>query len=161
MRDVLAGIRVLDFRRYIAGPYCAALLADLGADVIRIERIGGEDRWVAPINDDGIGALYVTMNRNKRGMTLDPSSPDGRGIVKKLVATAYGARVQQRRARRAAGDPGQSHPDREPRADVGAVGSVSHEGRLDHRVRHRQSDVRALGEDDGRGQLALGSALQG
>src|SRR2546427_3699997 len=89
MTNVLEGIRVLDFGRYIAGPYCAALLADLGADVIRIERIGGgEDRWVAPINDDGIGAMYVTMNRNKRGMTLDPSSPDGREIVKKLVATA-------------------------------------------------------------------------
>jgi len=89
MSAVLDGIRVLDFGRYIAGPYCAALLADLGADVIRIERIGGgEDRWVAPISDDGIGALYVTMNRNKRGMTLDPSSPAGREIVKKLVATA-------------------------------------------------------------------------
>src|SRR2546425_7808898 len=89
MANVFDGIRVLDFGRYIAGPYCAALLADLGADVIRIERIGGgEDRWVAPINDDGIGAMYVAMNRNKRGMTLDPSSADGREIVKKLVATA-------------------------------------------------------------------------
>ncbi|PYM13377.1 MAG: CoA transferase, partial [Candidatus Rokuibacteriota bacterium] len=54
MTDVLSGIRVLDFGRYIAGPYCAALLADLGADVIRIERRGGgEDRWVAPVGDDG------------------------------------------------------------------------------------------------------------
>jgi crotonobetainyl-CoA:carnitine CoA-transferase CaiB-like acyl-CoA transferase len=89
MTSVLDGIRVLDFGRYIAGPYCAALLADLGADVIRIERIGGgEDRWVAPINDEKIGALYVAMNRNKRGMTLDPSSTGGREIVKKLVATA-------------------------------------------------------------------------
>src|SRR5215469_7492225 len=89
LAGVLTGIRVLDFGRYIAGPYCAALLADLGADVIRIERLGGgEDRWVAPITDEGIGAMYVTMNRNKRGMTLDPSSPDGREIVKKLVATA-------------------------------------------------------------------------
>jgi crotonobetainyl-CoA:carnitine CoA-transferase CaiB-like acyl-CoA transferase len=80
---------VLDFGRYIAGPYCAALLADLGADVIRIERIGGgEDRWVAPVGDDGVGAMYLVMNRNKRAMTLDPSSPDGREIVKKLVATA-------------------------------------------------------------------------
>jgi crotonobetainyl-CoA:carnitine CoA-transferase CaiB-like acyl-CoA transferase len=89
MANVLDGIRVLDFGRYIAGPYCAALLADLGADVIRIERIGGgEDRWVAPVGDDGVGAMYVVMNRNKRAMTLDPSSPDGREIVKKLVATA-------------------------------------------------------------------------
>src|SRR5437763_7519657 len=89
MTNVLDGTRVLDFGRYIAGPYCAALLADLGADVIRIERIGGgEDRWVAPINDDGHGAPYVPMNRNKRGMPLDPSSPDARDIVKQLHATA-------------------------------------------------------------------------
>ena len=86
---VLDGIRVLDFGRYIAGPYCAALLADLGADVIRIERRGGgEDRWVAPVGADGVGALYLVMNRNKRAMTLDPACPDGREIVRKLVATA-------------------------------------------------------------------------
>ena len=86
---VLAGVRILDFGRYIAGPYCAALLADLGADVIRIERIGGgEDRWVAPVGDDGVGAMYLVMNRNKRAMTLDPACPEGREIVRKLVATA-------------------------------------------------------------------------
>jgi crotonobetainyl-CoA:carnitine CoA-transferase CaiB-like acyl-CoA transferase len=86
---VLAGIRVLDFGRYIAGPYCAALLADLGADVIRIERIGGgEDRWVAPVGPDGVGAMFLAMNRNKRAMTLDPACPEGREIVRKLVATA-------------------------------------------------------------------------
>jgi crotonobetainyl-CoA:carnitine CoA-transferase CaiB-like acyl-CoA transferase len=89
MNDVLAGVRVLDFGRYIAGPYCAALLADLGADVIRIERRGGgEDRWVAPVGSDGVGAMFLVMNRNKRAMTLDPSSPKGREIVRKLVATA-------------------------------------------------------------------------
>ena len=89
MRDVLAGVRVLDFGRYIAGPYCAALLADLGADVIRIERRGGgEDRWVAPVGADGAGAVYVVMNRNKRGMTLDPACPEGREIVRRLVGTA-------------------------------------------------------------------------
>ena len=86
---VLDGVRVLDFGRYIAGPYCAALLADLGADVIRIERIGGgEDRWVAPVGADSVGAMYLAMNRNKRAMTLDPSCPEGRDIVRKLVATA-------------------------------------------------------------------------
>src|SRR6266508_6705397 len=85
----LAGIRVLDFGRYIAGPYCAALLADLGADVIRVERRGGgEDRWVAPVGEDGVGAMYLVMNRNKRAMTLDPSCSEGREIVKKLVVTA-------------------------------------------------------------------------
>jgi len=87
--DVLAGVRVLDFGRYIAGPYCAALLADLGADVIRIERLGGgEDRWVAPVGDDDVGAMFLVMNRNKRAMTLDPSGAEGREVVRKLVATA-------------------------------------------------------------------------
>src|SRR4026209_911845 len=86
---VLAGVRVLDFGRYIAGPYCAALLADLGADVIRIEGIGGgEDRWVAPVGDDGVGAMYLAMNRNKRARPLDPACPEGREIVRKLCATA-------------------------------------------------------------------------
>jgi crotonobetainyl-CoA:carnitine CoA-transferase CaiB-like acyl-CoA transferase len=86
---VLSGIRVLDFGRYIAGPYCAALLADLGADVIRVERIGGgEDRWVAPVGPDGVGSMYLAMNRNKRAMTLDPAAPAGREVVQKLVAIA-------------------------------------------------------------------------
>src|SRR5256885_10851882 len=85
----LAGVRVLDFGRYIAGPYCAALLADLGADVIRVERRGGgEDRWVAPVGTDGVGALYLVMNRNKRAMTLDPASPAARRSGRRLVATA-------------------------------------------------------------------------
>jgi len=89
MGDVLAGIRVLDFGRYIAGPYCAALLADLGADVIRVERRGGgEDRWLAPVAADGVGALYLAMNRNKRAMTLNPVNPEAREIVRRLVASA-------------------------------------------------------------------------
>src|SRR5690349_9997470 len=91
MAGVLDGIRVLDFGRYIAGPFCAALLGDLGAEVIRIERIGGgEDRFFIPVGagDNGGGAMFLAMNRNKRGMTLDPAAPRGREIVKKLVATA-------------------------------------------------------------------------
>ena len=89
MSDVLAGIRVLDFGRYIAGPYCAALLADLGADVIRIERRGGgEDRTVAPVGEDEVGAMFLVMNRNKRAMTLDPAKPEAREIIEKLVRTA-------------------------------------------------------------------------
>lgn len=92
---VLSGIRVLDFGRYIAGPYCAALLADMGADVIRIEkREGSEDRFVQPIvpergtGEGGEGAMFLQINRNKRGLTLDPMTETGRGIVKRLVATA-------------------------------------------------------------------------
>ncbi len=87
--NVLEGIRVLDFGRYIAGPYCATMLGDLGAEVIRIEKVAGsEDRYVAPVGDDGAGALFLQMGRNKRGMTLDPMKPEGRRIVEQLVATA-------------------------------------------------------------------------
>lgn len=91
MAGILDGIRVLDFGRYIAGPFCAALLGDLGAEVIRIERIGGgEDRPFIPVGagPDGGGAMFLAMNRNKLGMTLDPATPRGREIVRKLVATA-------------------------------------------------------------------------
>jgi crotonobetainyl-CoA:carnitine CoA-transferase CaiB-like acyl-CoA transferase len=91
LSGVLDGIRVLDFGRYIAGPFCAALLADLGAEVIRIERIGGgEDRPFIPVGagPDGGGAMFLAMNRNKLGMTLDPAASKGREIVKRLVSTA-------------------------------------------------------------------------
>lgn len=94
MTAALKGIRVLDFGRYIAGPYCAALLADMGAEVIRIEkRDGSEDRNLIPVmrEDDGspgAGALFLQMNRNKKGITLDPAHPKGREIVKRLIKTA-------------------------------------------------------------------------
>ena len=89
MAGVLEGIRVLDFGRYIAGPYCATLLAELGADVIRIEkREGSEDRFQAPVAETGDGALFLQINRNKRGLTLDPMTPEGQEVVRKLVATA-------------------------------------------------------------------------
>jgi crotonobetainyl-CoA:carnitine CoA-transferase CaiB-like acyl-CoA transferase len=86
---VLDGIRVLDFGRYVAGPWCAALLGDLGAEVIRIEkRAGSEDRFVGPVADGGEGALFLQTNRNKKGMTLDPGKPAGREVVRRLVTTA-------------------------------------------------------------------------
>lgn len=82
-------MRVLDFGRFIAGPYCAALLGDLGADVIRIERVeGGEDRCIPHVADSGEGGLYLQMNRNKRCLTLDLGSDAGRAIVRELVLTA-------------------------------------------------------------------------
>ena len=82
---VLDGTRVVDFGRYIAGPYCAALLGDLGAEVIRVERIeGGEDRWITPVTSDGVGAMYLQCNRGKRGMTLDLVKPEGREVAQRL-----------------------------------------------------------------------------
>jgi crotonobetainyl-CoA:carnitine CoA-transferase CaiB-like acyl-CoA transferase len=89
MSKVLEGVRVLDFGRYIAGPFCAALLADMGAEVIRIERIeGGEDRFTSPVAEDGSGAAYLQMGRNKLGMTLNPIKPEGKEVVARLVKTA-------------------------------------------------------------------------
>ena len=86
---VLAGTRVLDFGRYIAGPYCGALLADMGAEVIRIERVkGSEDRFVVPVAEDGAGAMFLQVNRGKLGMTLNPTKAQGREVVRKLVQTA-------------------------------------------------------------------------
>jgi crotonobetainyl-CoA:carnitine CoA-transferase CaiB-like acyl-CoA transferase len=91
LSGVLDGIRVLDFGRFIAGPFCAALLGDLGAEVIRIERPGGgEDRFLIPVfaRAEGGGAMFLAMNRNKLGMTLEPATAKGREIVRQLVATA-------------------------------------------------------------------------
>jgi crotonobetainyl-CoA:carnitine CoA-transferase CaiB-like acyl-CoA transferase len=85
----LEGVRVVDFGRYVAGPYCACLLGDMGADVIRVERVqGGEDRFVVPAAADGSGILFLQVNRNKRGITLDPMAPEGREVLSRLVASA-------------------------------------------------------------------------
>jgi len=87
---VLDGVRVIDMGRFIAGPMCAAMLGDLGADVIRVERVeGGDDRFqylTGPAGDNG--ACFLQWNRNKRSMTLDPLAPGARDILHRLVRTA-------------------------------------------------------------------------
>ena len=86
MSGILEGVKVLDFGRYIAGPFCGALLADYGAEVIRIERVNGsEDRYVTPVSNDGQGAMFLQLNRNKLGLTLNPTKDKGKEIVKRLV----------------------------------------------------------------------------
>ena len=89
MSSILDGIRVLDFGRYVAGPYCATLLGYLGADVIRIERPGGgEDRYIAPLADDDGGSVIMQTGCNKRSLTLNLRAAASRGIVKRLLETA-------------------------------------------------------------------------
>jgi crotonobetainyl-CoA:carnitine CoA-transferase CaiB-like acyl-CoA transferase len=89
VNTVLANIRVLDFGRFVAAPSCAAILADLGAEVIRIERReGGEDRWLGPVGEGGEGGMFLQNNRNKLSMTLEPRTSDGAEIARKLIATA-------------------------------------------------------------------------
>src|SRR5882757_3698835 len=89
MASLLSGIRVLDFGRFIAAPWCSAILGDMGADVIRVEkREGGEDRWVQPVSAGGEGATFLQCNRNKRSVTLDSTTEGGATITRQLVATA-------------------------------------------------------------------------
>ena len=85
----LEGLRVLDQTQVMAGPFCAMLLADMGADVIKIEPPGGEttramDLEAAP----GVSAPFLAVNRNKRGLVLDLKRGGGVAVLKKLVATA-------------------------------------------------------------------------
>jgi crotonobetainyl-CoA:carnitine CoA-transferase CaiB-like acyl-CoA transferase len=85
----LAGIRVIDFGRFIAGPYCAMLLADMGADVIRVDRRhGSEDRYIAAITESGEGGGFLSLNRNKRNLALDTSKPESAEIIRRLVKGA-------------------------------------------------------------------------
>jgi len=85
----LSGIRVIDFGRFIAGPYCAMLLADMGADVIRVDRRqGSEDRYIAAITESGEGGGFLSLNRNKRNLTLDTSKPESPEIIHRLVKGA-------------------------------------------------------------------------
>jgi crotonobetainyl-CoA:carnitine CoA-transferase CaiB-like acyl-CoA transferase len=85
----LAGIRVIDFGRFIAGPYCAMLLADWGADVIRVDRRhGSEDRYTGPVTEGGEGGAFLSLNRNKRSLTLESSQPGAAEIIRRLAKNA-------------------------------------------------------------------------
>jgi crotonobetainyl-CoA:carnitine CoA-transferase CaiB-like acyl-CoA transferase len=85
----LSEIRVIDFGRFIAGPYCAMLLADMGADVIRVDRRqGSEDRYIAAITESGEGGGFLSLNRNKRSLTLDTSRPESSEVIRRLVKGA-------------------------------------------------------------------------
>jgi crotonobetainyl-CoA:carnitine CoA-transferase CaiB-like acyl-CoA transferase len=85
----LDGIRVVDLSRVLAGPFCAMLLSDLGADVIKVEDTGtGDESRTWPPHKDGESAAYLVINRNKRDMTLDLKQPEGVEILKTMVARA-------------------------------------------------------------------------
>ncbi len=82
----LHGIRVLDVGKFIAGPYCATLLGDLGADVIRVEKIGGgEDRFVVPVTPSGEGGSFLQLGRNKRSIALNLAAPMGQKALRALA----------------------------------------------------------------------------
>lgn len=84
----LQGVRVLDFTRVIAGPYCTQMLGDMGAEVIKIEQPGkGDDsRRLGPPFVRGESAYFLSFNRNKKSLALDLGTPKGRELIHRLVA---------------------------------------------------------------------------
>ncbi|MDF2824747.1 MAG: putative acyl-CoA transferase/carnitine dehydratase [Mycobacterium sp.] len=87
----LNGLRVLEVGNYIAGPYCGTLLADLGAEVTKVEDPNGGDvvrTYGAMFDDATDSATFLTLNRNKRSLALDLKSEDGKKIFMTLAAGA-------------------------------------------------------------------------
>jgi crotonobetainyl-CoA:carnitine CoA-transferase CaiB-like acyl-CoA transferase len=85
----LAGLLVADFSRVLAGPYASMLLADMGADVVKVEGPDGDETrtWVPP-DRDGTSTYYLAINRNKRSIVLDLSNPDDVGLARELATRA-------------------------------------------------------------------------
>src|SRR6516164_7423195 len=83
-----AGLRVLDFSTTIAGPHCARMLADMGAEVIKIEADDGETMRNRPPVRNGCSTVFGQLNVGKKSLVLDLKSPDGVEAVRRLVATA-------------------------------------------------------------------------
>ena len=93
----LAGIKVLDLSRVLAGPWCTQVLADLGADVVKVERPGlGDDtrKWGPPFlkdaegNDTTQASYFTACNRNKRSVTIDMATPEGQALIKQMALQA-------------------------------------------------------------------------
>jgi crotonobetainyl-CoA:carnitine CoA-transferase CaiB-like acyl-CoA transferase len=127
----LAGVRVVEYAQYVAGPLCGVLLADLGADVVKVEPPGGDAyRYVMPVAP-GIGRFFLPLNRGKRSVVVDLKTDDGRSVSDRLVASAdivlhnYPAE----RARRFGLD-WSAVRARHPRAVLGAVTSFGRSGPL-------------------------------
>ena len=90
MPGALEGLKVIDLSRVLGGPYCAQMLADHGADVIKVEPPQGDETrlWGPPFDKDGISAYFAGINRNKRAIALDLAKPDGRAVLLKLLEDA-------------------------------------------------------------------------
>ena len=99
----LAGIRVLDLTKVLAGPLCTQYLGDMGADIVKVEptRIGDDTRRWPPFREE-TGAIFLSCNRNKRSLAIDLKTAEGQAVVQKLSAQAdiviesYGTGVAER-----------------------------------------------------------------
>ena len=89
-RGPLAGVRVIELAHIMAGPVCGMMLADMGADVIKVEKTAGGDdtRRFVPPDVEGESAAFMMMNRNKRGIAVDLKTPDGKAILQRLLGDA-------------------------------------------------------------------------
>ncbi|MDD3853062.1 MAG: CoA transferase, partial [Syntrophomonadaceae bacterium] len=86
MSQILSGVRVLDLSRMLAGPFCSQILADFGAEVIKVEDLNGDTgRWSPPMVG-GQSAIFYTVNRNKNSIALDLKSEAGAEVFNRLVA---------------------------------------------------------------------------
>jgi CoA:oxalate CoA-transferase len=107
MKQALAGVRVLDLTHMLSGPYGSMILADLGAETIKVEPCDGEGTRKLLATDpknslDGMGAYYITLNRNKKSVAVDLKTPEGLALFKQLVTNVdivisnFGAGVPER-----------------------------------------------------------------
>ncbi len=90
MPEALSGIRVLDFSRMYAGPFCSMILRELGAEVIKVEfrESGDACRTIPPITEGGEGYIFTILNRGKKSITLELREPEGRQVALDLIAKA-------------------------------------------------------------------------
>jgi crotonobetainyl-CoA:carnitine CoA-transferase CaiB-like acyl-CoA transferase len=90
MSGALAGIKVVDLSRVLAGPMCTQILADHGAEVIKVEPPSGDDTRTLgpPFDDNGDAAYFTSLNRGKKCISIDLSKPRGREILERLLETA-------------------------------------------------------------------------
>ena len=88
MKTPLQGIRVIEFGNFIAGPFCGMLLADMGAEVIKIEPLSGDLARAIPPIIDGKSAAFMTLNRNKKSLALDLKSDHGRSLALEILKSA-------------------------------------------------------------------------
>jgi crotonobetainyl-CoA:carnitine CoA-transferase CaiB-like acyl-CoA transferase len=86
----LAGVKVIELAHIMAGPICGLMLADMGADVIKVEKVpdGDDTRRMVPPTMDGESAAFMILNRNKRGVSINLKSPAGKAVLEKMLATA-------------------------------------------------------------------------